>query len=82
MYVESPSRPAAIAVPKYRPDCAAAAPRVLAAALAAGIIVAAPATAATATAAPSASRIRNGRTRFDGLLVTSDLLIGLRVRAG
>ncbi|GAA1558979.1 hypothetical protein GCM10009827_095020 [Dactylosporangium maewongense] len=49
MYVESPSRPAATAVPKYRPDCAAAAPSVLAAASAAGIITAATATATTPT---------------------------------
>src|SRR4051812_46687253 len=49
VYVESPSRPAAIAVPKYRPDCAAAAPSVLAAAFAGGIIIAAVATVTTPT---------------------------------
>ena len=38
VYVESPSLPAAMAVPKYRPDCAAAAPSVLAAAFAFGIM--------------------------------------------
>ncbi|KKK05010.1 hypothetical protein, partial [Micromonospora sp. HK10] len=61
-YVESPSRPAAIAVPKYRPDCAAAAPSVLAAAFADGIMIA---TAATVTAltAPASSALTAGERR-------------------
>src|SRR3954452_12195715 len=63
VYVESPSRPAAIAVPKYRPDCAAAAPKVLAAAFAGGIITAARATATAANAAPTTTLTRNDRLR-------------------
>ncbi|GAA3234206.1 hypothetical protein GCM10010532_071370 [Dactylosporangium siamense] len=63
LYVESPSRLAATAVPKYRPDCAAAAPRVLAAALAVGIIITAPVAAAVATTAAIASLTRSVRLR-------------------
>src|SRR3954452_9689840 len=61
VYAESPSRPAAIAVPKYRPDCAAAAPRVLAAALAAGITIITPAAATAETAPAISNRTRNDR---------------------
>src|SRR3954468_2802703 len=61
VYAESPSRPAAIAVPKYRPDWAAAAPRVPAAAFAAGITVTTPNVATAATAPPISSRTRNDR---------------------
>ncbi|GLY99594.1 hypothetical protein Acsp02_68470 [Actinoplanes sp. NBRC 103695] len=56
LYVESLSRFAAMAVPKYRPDWAAAAPRVLAAALAAGIANPMPAAARTTAATPSSGR--------------------------
>src|SRR5689334_16091475 len=63
VYVESPRRPAAIAVPKYRPDCAAAAPRVPAAAFAAGITVTTPNAVTAATDPPISSR-----TRIDRLL--------------
>ncbi|GAA3921908.1 hypothetical protein Aau02nite_33650 [Amorphoplanes auranticolor] len=60
-YVASPSRFAAIAVPKYRPDCAAAAPRVPAAAFASGINATAPAAATTATAPAISVLARNDR---------------------
>nr|BFE59732.1 hypothetical protein GCM10020063_042580 [Dactylosporangium thailandense] len=63
MYVESPSRPAAIAVPKYRPDCAAAAPSVLAAALADGIITAAAPTTTTPTKPAMVARMPSDRFR-------------------
>src|SRR5690349_8154789 len=58
VYVESPSRPAAIAVPKYRPDWAAAAPNVLAAASAVGMRTTAPAAASRPVAAASTTRYR------------------------
>nr|BFE70200.1 hypothetical protein GCM10020092_035010 [Actinoplanes digitatis] len=45
-------------MPKYRPDCAAAAPRVLAAASAAGITITTPNAVMAATAPPVNSRIR------------------------
>src|SRR3954469_598908 len=70
VYVESPSRPAAIAVPKYRPDCAAAAPRVLASALAFGIIIPAPAAATAVTAPPIPAFTRHDRLKM-GLLLGS-----------
>src|SRR2546423_2424836 len=52
LYVESPSLPAATAVPKYRPDWAAAAPSVVAAAWAGGGNSGPPATAEAAGADP------------------------------
>src|SRR4051794_41504017 len=63
VYVESPSRPAAIAVPKYRPDCAAAAPRVPAAAFASGTTITIPSAATAATAPTINGRTRNGLLR-------------------
>src|SRR5690242_1876117 len=56
LYVELLSLLAAMAVPKYRPDCAAAAPSVLSAASADGIITATAATVAT-LAAPATSAL-------------------------
>ncbi|MFG3581400.1 hypothetical protein, partial [Micromonospora chersina] len=64
VYVESPSRPAAIAVPKYRPDCAAAAPSVDAAAFADGIITATAATVTALTAPASTARTGDRRRRL------------------
>ncbi|WP_231605311.1 hypothetical protein, partial [Micromonospora sp. HK10] len=56
-------RLAAMAVPKYRPDCAAAAPSVLAAAFAEGITITAPVAAMAATVPPISSRNLNERLR-------------------
>src|SRR3954454_19670439 len=76
VYAESPSRPAAIAVPKYRPDCAAAAPRVPAAAFASGItLTITTPTAATAAPAPLISdRTRNDRVREEPGECTGELV--------
>ncbi len=76
LYVESPSRPAAMAVPKYRPDCAAAAPSVVAAAFADGIMTATAATVTTLTAPASTARTAGDRRRryppreMNGLIAT------------
>src|SRR3954453_12237706 len=58
VYAESFNLPAAIAVPKYRPDWAAAAPNVEAASASPGTNSAAPATANTLTAPASTNRYR------------------------
>ncbi|GAA0458919.1 hypothetical protein Aca07nite_59540 [Actinoplanes capillaceus] len=55
------SRPAAMAVPKYRPDCAAAAPSVLAAASAFGMTITAPSAPRAATEPAISVRTRNER---------------------
>ncbi|MFB9450464.1 hypothetical protein, partial [Dactylosporangium vinaceum] len=59
--------------PKYRPDCAAAAPSVLAAAFAEGIMTAATDTATTPTTPPISALIANDLfppRRAEGLLAT------------
>ncbi|WP_174531014.1 hypothetical protein, partial [Micromonospora maritima] len=76
LYVESLNRPAAIAVPKYRPDCAAAAPSVLAAAFADGITTATAAVVTTPTTPASSALTAGDRRRLfpprgtDGLIAT------------
>src|SRR3954468_21071733 len=84
VYAESPSRPAAIAEPKYRPDCAAAAPSVLAAASADGIITATVATATTPTTPVTSPLMMSDRLRrvpprsAEGLVGTLASLSGQR----
>src|SRR5689334_7763343 len=63
VYAVSPSRPPAIAGPKYRPDCAAAAPNVVAAASADGIITVTVASATTPTAPATSALTVSDRFR-------------------
>src|SRR3954462_13718024 len=79
--VELPTVPEPIAVPKYRPLCAAAAPNVLAAALAQGA-TSAPASSAppSGTATPTTRRRRRDTIVPRGALTVSDILCPLTIR--